>query len=105
VQNAPPLSAGDSVDIFAGLPGGQLARIGRGVTVVSVSGTSIDVLVPAPDEAAWVAIGSSTTALHAVRTVPGTDSHPAPLSASDAIGILCGSSCGVLATPSPGQSP
>lgn len=104
VQNAPPLSVGDSIDIFVALQSGQQARIGRNITVASVSGTSIDVLIPADDEAAWVTVGSSNTALHAVRTVPGVNSHPAPLSIDDAIGILCGVSCDTVPRPTPSPS-
>lgn len=105
LQNAPQLSAGDRVDIFAALPSGQQARIGRAVTVMSVAGGFVDVLVPASDEAAWVAVGASSTVLHGVRTSSLGDPQAAPLDAGDAISILCGSSCGPLTATAPSPSP
>ncbi len=105
VQNPPPLAQGDSIDIFATMQGARQARIGHNITVISVSGTSIDVLVPAGDEAAWVAVGSSTTALHAARTAAGSDYRAEPISANDGIGILCGGSCASTASPLPSNQP
>ena len=93
VQNPPPLTPGESIDVFASVSGGEQARIGRDLTVVDVSGTSVDVLVPTTDESAWVTIGSSSVALHATRAAASADPSAAPLSVDEAIGVLCGSSC------------
>jgi hypothetical protein len=104
LQDPPPLSAGDTIDVFASVAGGRQARIGHAVPVVALTGSSVDVTVPAADEAAWVAVGSSSTSLHAVRTAPGLRTAPAPLTVDDAIGLLCGAACGespTHATPSP----
>ena len=54
VLNAPPLGPGERVDIFAALPTGQQALIGHDLTVQTVNGTSLTVLVPAADEAPWL---------------------------------------------------
>jgi hypothetical protein len=93
IQNPPPLNPGDVIDVFAALPTGQQALIGHDVTVATVSGGSLTLVVPVSDEASWVAVGSSNTSLHAARTVPGAQLAPSPLSADDAIHILCGAAC------------
>lgn len=93
VQDPPPLSVGDHVDVFAALSTGQQALVGHNVVVTAVSGGSLVILVPVGDEAAWIALGSSSTTLHAARSVPGAQINPPPLSANDAVGILCGSAC------------
>jgi hypothetical protein len=93
LQDPPPLSAGDTIDVFASLAGGRQARIGRALPVLAVTGSSVDVVVPASDEGAWVAVGSSSTSLHAVRTTAGLRTAPPPLTVDDAIGQLCGAAC------------
>jgi hypothetical protein len=101
IQNPPPLSPGDLIDIFAALPTGQQALIGRDITVETVSGGSLTLVVPISDEASWIAVGSSNVALHAARTVPGVQLAPSPLSAEDAIRVLCGASCAAPSSSAP----
>jgi hypothetical protein len=104
VEDPPPLTGGDDVDIYAAVAGDQQVMIGHDVIVDTVSGGSITVLVPAVDEAAWVSVGSSNVALHVALTVVGAQLAPSPLSADEAIHQLCGSACaatpdGLPATP------
>lgn len=101
VQAPPPLSAGDHVDVFAAFAGQQQALIGRGVLVETVNASSLTLLVPASDEQAWVAVGSSNVALHVARTTPGAQVQGPPVSAGDAIRLLCGSSCAGSGTSPP----
>jgi hypothetical protein len=104
VEDPPPLSGGDDVDIYAALANDQQVMVGHDVIVETVSGGSITVLVPAADEAAWVAVGSSNVALHIALTVVGAQLAPSPLTADAAIHHLCGAACatspnGLAATP------
>lgn len=89
----PPLAAGDRVDIFASMSGGRQARVGRAMPVLGAAGDALTILVPAPDEAAWVSIASSTVALHAALTSSTGSNDPPPLSPADAVSQLCGSAC------------
>jgi len=97
VEAPPPISPGETIDVFAGLPTGQQVLIGHDLVVNTVAGGSITVLVPVADEASWVAVGASNVALHVALTVPGVQLAPSPLSPATAIGILCGTACGGLA--------
>lgn len=104
VQAPPPLNAGDRVDVFAAYGGQQQALIGRAVLVETVSAGELTLLVPAADEQAWVAVGSSNVALHVARTTPGSQVDGPPVSAGEAIRLLCGSACAgsgpaITATP------
>jgi len=104
VQAPPPLNAGDRVDVFAAYGGQQQALIGRAMLVETVSAGELTLLVPAADEQAWVAVGSSTVALHVARTTPGSQVDGPPVSAGEAIRLLCGSACagsGPLVTAAP----
>ena len=105
VLNAPPLSPGDRVDIFAALPTGQQALIGHDLTVQTVNGNSLTLLVPAADEAPWIAISASNVALHAARAVAGRQASAQPLDADQAIHILCGTACALAPTLPPSSSP
>jgi len=96
VEDAPPLAAGESVDVFAALSGNQQVLIGHDLVVNTVSGGSVTMLVPVIDEASWIAVGSSNVPLHVALTVPGAQLTPVPLSADAAIHILCGTACGGL---------
>ena len=93
VQAPPPLNAGDRVDVFAAYGGQQQALIGRAVLVETVSAGELTLLVPAADEQAWVAVGSSNVALHVARTTTGSQVDGPPVSAGEAIRLLCGSAC------------
>jgi hypothetical protein len=97
--DVPPLNPGDRVDVYAALPSGQQALIGRDLAVQTVSGASITVLVPAADEASWIAVSSSSAALHAARTVAGARNDAQPLAVGDAIRILCGPACATPTSP------
>lgn len=99
VQAPPPLSAGDRIDVFAGTAGGRQARIGQQLTVLTASGGALTILVPSADEAAWVAVASSSIPLHAVHAGHGSPSVLQPLSGADAVTQLCGSSCSGTAFP------
>jgi hypothetical protein len=99
VQNPPPLNPGDHVDIYAALTTNEQALVGHDVIVETVSGGSLTVLVRAQDEAAWVAVASSNVALHAARTVPGSQVQREPMSADSAIRLLCGPACAQASTP------
>ncbi len=104
VVDPPPLFSGADVDIFAGLPDGQQVRIGHDLVIQSVSGGSVTVLIPVADEASWIAVGSSSVALHVALTVAGVQLAPSPQSADAAIRVLCGAACADLtdnATPTP----
>ena len=93
VQAPPPLNPGDLVDVYAAYGGQQQALIGRGVLVETVSAGQLTLLVPATDEQAWVAVGSSSVPLHVARSSPGALVDGPPVSAGDAIRLLCGSAC------------
>lgn len=102
VQAPPPLNAGDRVDVFAAYSGQQQAMIGRGILVETVNAGALTLLVPANDEQAWVAVGSSTVPLHVARTMPGSQVNGPPVSAGDAIRLLCGSACAPLGSSTTG---
>lgn len=96
LEAAPPLTAGENIDVFAALSGNEQVLIGHDLIVNTVSGGSVTVLVPVADEASWITVGASNVALHAALTVPGAQVAASPLSADAAIHILCGSACGGL---------
>ncbi|HUZ71013.1 MAG TPA: hypothetical protein VMU65_14995 [Candidatus Saccharimonadales bacterium] len=96
VETPPPLTAGESIDIFAALAGDQQVLVGHDLIVNTVSGGSLTVLVPVADEASWIAVGSSNVALHIALTVAGAQIAPSPLGANAAIRILCGAACAGL---------
>jgi hypothetical protein len=96
IEDAPPIAAGENIDVFAGLSGNQQVLIGHDLIVNTVTGGSLTMLVPVADEAEWIAVGASNVALHVALTVPGAQLAPAPLSADAAIRILCGTACGGL---------
>ncbi|MDQ2959880.1 MAG: hypothetical protein M3R48_02355 [Candidatus Dormibacteraeota bacterium] len=99
LQSPPPLSVGDRIDVFAAMGGGRQARIGQDVTVLSASGGSLSVLIPVADEAAWISVASSSTALHAVQSVTRQPAALRPLAPGEAVSQLCGASCTGVATP------
>ena len=94
MEDAPPLAAGNTIDVFAALTGDQQVLIGHDLIVNTVSGGSLTLLVPVADEASWIAVGSSNVALHVAFTTPGAQLAPSPLSADAAIHLLCGTACG-----------
>jgi len=96
VLGLPPVAAGDRLNLYATLPSGQEALIGRGLTVLSVNGDGVTVLVDAKDEASWIAVSSSNQPLRAARADGGRQASGAPMNSDQAISILCGPAC---ATP------
>jgi hypothetical protein len=101
LQSAPPLTAGDRIDVFATVGGNRQARIGQAVTVLTASGGALTILVPISEEEAWISVASSSVALHAVRSVQQDGTALQPLSPNDAVNQLCGSAC---ANGAPGSS-
>jgi hypothetical protein len=96
VEDAPALTAGNTIDVFAAVTADQQVLIGHDLIVNSVSGGSLTLMVPVADEASWIAVGASNTPLHVALTVPGSLLAPSPLSADEAIHLLCGTACGGL---------
>ncbi|HWF56770.1 MAG TPA: hypothetical protein VG520_00275 [Candidatus Dormibacteraeota bacterium] len=103
LQSPPPLSAGDRVDVFATMGGGRQARIGQAMTVLTVSGGALTILVPVDQEEAWISVAASSIALHAARSGQQAGAALQPLNPADAVSRLCGSTCSEAAggTPSP----
>ena len=93
ITTSPALSPGDTVDVYASVNGNS-ALVGPHLTVVTGS-PAVTVLVPADEEAAWVAASSSATAFHAVKNradVRGGGDRA--LTPDQALRLLCGSPCG-----------
>ena len=101
VQDPPPLAPGDRIDVFATYAGDEEALIGRDIQVETVAAGALTILVATSDEQAWVAVGSSNVALHVARAVPGSQVDGPPITASDAIRILCGAACGAGSSAAP----
>jgi hypothetical protein len=101
LQSPPPLSAGDRVDVFATVGGGRQARIGQAMTVLTVSGGALTILVPTDQEEAWISVAASSIALHGARSGQQASAAVQPLSPADAVSGLCGSSCSGLSSGSP----
>ncbi|MGO8685862.1 MAG: hypothetical protein ACLQT7_01570 [Candidatus Dormibacteria bacterium] len=100
ITGPPPVTAGQSIDVFASLNQSQLP-IGHAMPVVDVSGSQLTVLVPSRDELAWVEIAASTTPLHAVVSVA---SSPEGFPASDVAQAICQLSpadCAAVGNPAP----
>lgn len=93
VQASPPLAPGDRVDLFAAVAGGRQARVGEAVTVLTVSGTALTVLVPSNREGDWMSLASSSIPLHAALTSAGDPVAVQPVAPADAVGHLCGPAC------------
>ncbi|HEY8755373.1 MAG TPA: hypothetical protein VIN65_03350 [Candidatus Dormibacteraeota bacterium] len=101
LQSPPPLSAGDRVDVFATMGGGRQARIGQAMTVLTVSGGALTILVPIDQEEAWISVAASSIALHGARSGQQAGAAVQPLSPADAVSGLCGSNCSGLIGGSP----
>lgn len=99
VVNPPAVSPGDDVDVYATLASGQQALIGHDIVVVAQDGGLLTVLVPAADESSWIAVSSTSVALHIARTVAGAQLAPPPLDAQQALQLLCGSACAASQSP------
>ena len=73
----PPVQAGDSIDIIA-IEGTKPVPIGHGIPVETASGNQLTILVPAAEELDWVAVASSQTALHIVRSASAGPAGTSP---------------------------
>lgn len=96
LQSPPPISPGDHIDVFAAIGGGRQARIGQAVTVLTASGGALTILVPRDREGDWVAVASSSVALHAALSPQDAPGSLSPLTPGDAVSRLCGSSCAAV---------
>lgn len=92
ITGAPPINAGDTIDIFASVTGTEIP-IATSITVVNISGSSLTIAVPVSQELDWITISSSQTTLHAARSV-GKPSFKSGASSSDAVARLCASAVG-----------
>ncbi len=99
LQSPPPLSPGDSIDVFATIGGGRQARIGTAMTVVSASGGALTVLAPADQEEDWVSVAASSIALHAARSSQRDAGSLPPRTPGQAVDSLCGSTCAAPGAP------
>lgn len=74
VRVAPGVIAGDTLDLYA-VVGGRTVLVGRRLVVVS-PGSPMTLLVPAADEASWVALEANNVALFGAKSsgigVPGS---------------------------------
>ena len=101
VTSPPPLTVGESVDIFANPPGSDVeVLIGHSLTIQEVSGTSLTVLVDSNDELAWLEImaDNSELKLYALAAVASPTSSMAPDDVAQAICELAPPDC---SEPSP----
>lgn len=92
ITASPTVAVGDTIDVYATLDGNSVL-VGRRLTVVS-PGPAVTVLVPAEQEAEWVAASASSAPFHAVRAVQAAAPPQGRAMSSDqALRQLCGSSC------------
>jgi hypothetical protein len=98
VRASPSVGAGDTVDVYA-LVGSRAVLVGRRLVVIA-TGSPLTVLVPAQEEAYWIALQANNVALFASRSDGVGVPEPGAVSASDAIAGLAG-----VAPPPPSQPP
>ena len=98
VRASPSVGAGDTVDLYA-LVGSRAVLVGRRLVVIA-TGSPLTVLVPAQDEAYWIALQANSVALFASRSDGVGVPEPGAVGASDAIAGLAG-----FAPPQPSQLP
>lgn len=89
VRSSPSMAAGDTVDVYA-VVGSRAVLVGRHL-IVMATGNPLTMLVPANDEAYWIALQANNVALFASKSngVGVTESGSA--SVSEAIAGLSGS--------------
>jgi len=107
LKTPPPLTHGDSVDVYANVNGRTLI-VGRNLVVDSTNGGNYSVWVPAGDEPAWITLQANNVALFAALSsgvgVPDTEAQ----NISDALNTLSGGSASagsIAVSPSPSASP
>jgi hypothetical protein len=102
VRSAPGVAAGDTLDVYA-VVGSRTVLVGRRLVVVA-SGNPMTLLVPAADEASWVALQANNVSLFAAKSagvgVPGN----VGVAVNDAISNLTGAAeSGPVLTGAGGQ--
>ena len=105
VRVAPGVSAGDTLDLYA-VVGGRTVLVGRRLVVVS-PGNPMTLLVPAADEASWIALEANNVALFAAKSSGiGVPSSPG-VAVNEAISSLSGVAEGgpVLSSGPPAATP
>ena len=107
LKTPPPLTHGDSVDVYANVNGRTLI-VGRNLVVDSTNGGNYSVWMPASDEPAWITLQANNVALFAALSsgvgVPDTEAQ----NISDALNTLSGGSASagsIAVSPSPSASP
>ncbi|MFN2568007.1 MAG: hypothetical protein ABR564_00170 [Candidatus Dormibacteria bacterium] len=91
VTGSPPITAGDSIDLYATINGSSVL-IGQRLRATS-GGSPLTLLVPARDEAAWVAVSGSATPFHAIRASGGSAPSARSITTDQALRLLCGPAC------------
>lgn len=88
VRVAPSVAPGDTLDLYA-VVGGRTVLVGRRLVVVA-PGNPMTLLVPAADEASWIALEANNVALFAAKStgigVPGSPG----IAVNEAISSLSG---------------
>jgi hypothetical protein len=107
LKTQPPagIKVGRQIDVYA-QANGQTSLVGRGLTVDSVSGTTISVRVNAGDEAWWITLEANQVPLYVAQSSGvGVLAGPSTGGVRDAILALNGGSLGGLPAPLPSPSP
>lgn len=92
IRVAPGVTAGDTLDLYA-VVGGRTVLVGRRLVVVA-PGNPMTLLVPAADEASWVALEANNVALFAAKSGGiGVPSSPS-VAVNEAISSLSGAAWG-----------
>lgn len=97
VTGGAPIAAGDSIDLYATVSGSSVL-LGQGLRATS-GGVPLTLLVPARDEAAWVAVSSSPTTFHAIKAPAVRSSSTRSITADQALHLLCGPACAQIGSP------
>jgi hypothetical protein len=103
VRASPSVGAGDTVDLYA-LVGSRAVLVGRRLVVIA-TGSPLTVLVPAQDEAYWIALQANNVALFASRSDGVGVPESGGVSASDAIAGLAGTAPPPPSPPPPSPPP
>lgn len=100
VRSAPSVGVGDTVDVYA-VAGGRALLIGRHLVVASSN--PLTLLVPAAEEAEWIALEAGSVSLYAARSDGGGPTNAGGVTATEAIAALSGlTSPGPVLTNPPG---
>jgi hypothetical protein len=109
LSDPPPLSQGEAIDLFAGLPGSSaVVLIGHDLPIQQVQSGSVTVLVNSRDELAWLEVmtaadapgsGSAALKLYALPAAGAAPSGPPPPGITQALCELSPGACARLAGP------